>query len=82
MSRSRGDIWKMPDGKMIEVDCGNIVETGILWDGYNYVNQFWVKEGVPVHHPLCGKTHDATGKPWTGGCNACDYLKKPAEVCL
>ena len=76
MTRLSGDQWKFPDGSLIAVEPGMAVKGVVLWNGYDYDNQFWVRHGRPVHHALCGKSTDVHGRPWNGECNACLFLKK------
>lgn len=75
MTRTSGDTWIYPDGRTVTVQPGEQVEGAKLYNGYDYENQFWVNEGEPVHHALCGKTTDALGRPWDGICAVCEYLK-------
>lgn len=44
--RTSNDIYKTKEGQLIEVDQMTEPPTGsIIWQGYDYTNQYWVFKG-------------------------------------
>ncbi len=76
MSRSSGDEWKFSNGAVITVEPGFSVPGAELWNGFNYEKQYWVVNGVPQHHALCGSKTDRLGKQWDGYCQVCSTSPK------
>ena len=49
MSRVSGDQYKLPNGELVNTQPGDKPsEDAILWNGYDYNNQHWVKEGKKI----------------------------------
>lgn len=48
MSRESGQQYKMQDGSLRVLCCAtvNVPDGAVLWNGYDYIKQQWVEEGV------------------------------------
>lgn len=46
MSRTSGDQYKLSNGNIVTISTMNRPPVGAtLWNGYDYTNQFWVRNG-------------------------------------